>query len=198
MQIFEFWKHNIQYFHCHIYYKNYFKVQLLYHEIDFFLVQRLPFNFNQTILYPVFWKKKRNNQYIDFNNNTKRTDQVISTCTASLLQLHRKEADIFAHIMFHVAITLIMHLVPFGEPILGENICQNFIKISIPPSASCKMSKTSTQNLGNCFQSCMVYNGSSNMISRNAYTTECLCCQDVPSEDVFSSGNWISYSFGKS
>lgn len=100
--------------------------------------------------------------------------------------------------MFHVAITLIMHLVPFGEPILGENICQNFIKISIPPSASCKMSKTSTQNLGNCFQSCVVYNGSSNMISRNAYTTECLCCQDVPSEDVFSSGNWISYSFGKS
>lgn len=104
----------------------------------------------------------------------------------------------FAHRMFHVAITLIMLLVPFGEPILGEHICQNFIKISIPPSASCKMSKTSTQNLGNCFQSCVVYNGSSNMISRNAYTTECLCCQDVPSEDVFSSGNWISYSFGKS
>lgn len=113
--------------------------------------------------FTLFSEKKRNNQYIDFNNNTKRTDQVISTCTASLLQLHRKEADIFAHRMFHVAITLIMHLVPFGEPILGENICQNFIKISIPPSASCKMSKTSTQNLGNCFQSCMVYNGSSNI-----------------------------------
>lgn len=169
---------------------------MLFHEIDFFLVQRMPFNLNQTILYPVFWKK-----------------EIINTSTLIIIQkeqirsyplvLHLffsciEEADMFAHRMFHVAITLIMHLVPFGEPILGENICQNFIKISIPPSASCKMSKTSTQNLGNCFQSCVVYNGSSNMISRNAYTTECLCCQDVPSEDVFSSGNWISYSFGKS
>lgn len=170
---------------------------MLFHEIDFFLSKDCLLILIKQY-FTLFSEKKRNNQYIDFNNNTKRTDQVISTCTASLLQLHRKEADIFAHRMFHVAITLIMHLVPFGEPILGENICQNFIKISIPPSASCKMSKTSTQNLGNCFQSCMVYNGSSNMISRNAYTTECLCCQDVPSEDVFSSGNWISYSFGKS
>lgn len=170
---------------------------MLFHEIDFFWSKDCLLILIKQY-FTLFSEKKE-----IINTSTliiiqKETDQVISTCTASLLQLHRKEADMFAHRMFHVAITLIMHLVPFGEPILGENMCQNFIKISIPPSASCKMSKTSTQNLGNCFQSCMVYNGSSNMISRNAYTTECLCCQDVPSEDVFSSGNWISYSFGKS
>lgn len=100
--------------------------------------------------------------------------------------------------MFNAVLILIMQYAALSESILVERFCQSFIKISIPPSTSCKKLANVTQNLGNCFQSCMVYNGSSYMVSRNADTTECLCCPDVPTEDVYSSGYWNSYSFGKS
>lgn len=99
--------------------------------------------------------------------------------------------------MVHITFVFMLQYVALSEPILVERVCQDFIKISTPLSASCETSANLTQNLGNCFQSCMVYNGSSYMASRNADTGECVCCQDVPSKVVYSSGNWTTNVFGK-
>lgn len=131
---------------------------------------------------------------LDFNLLNK-WGHILLNCISSLIG--KEACSMNRSNMFHIILVFIVQTVAFSEPILVERVCQDFIQISTPLSASCETSANLTQNLGNCFQSCMVYNGSSYMASSNADTRECVCCQEVPSKDVYSSGNWTTNLFGK-
>lgn len=72
------------------------------------------------------YSEKKYDQYIDFKINKICTNQVLSFYTTFLLASRKRQFLLHIERMSHIALTLIMHFVAFGEPSLGEHFCQNF------------------------------------------------------------------------
>lgn len=74
---------------------------------------------------------------LDFNLLNK-WGHILLNCISSLIG--KEACSMNRSNMFHIILVFIVQTVAFSEPILVERVCQDFIQISTPLSASCETS----------------------------------------------------------